>query len=165
MFPIRRSTISTRSSTGNNPFRNRISANPRKLRLPGIFHTGRERAGGGRKAEEGGTEEDGNGKRTDGDRRKTERRRQRSQRRRNGGRRQRQKEGRRRQENRAATAEGPGRLRAVIFQLFQAEKEKYPYLCRIRSLTLKNTFIHGDTGKQKRCVRTCLLYTSPSPRD
>ena len=45
-------------------------------------------------------------------------------------------------------------MRAVIFQLFQAEKEKYPYLCRIRSLTLKNTFIHGDTGKQKRCVRT-----------
>lgn len=28
-------------------------------------------------------------------------------------------------------------MRAVIFQLFQAEKEKYPYLCRIRSLTLK----------------------------
>ena len=91
MSPIRRSTISTRSSTGNNPFRNRISANSRKLRLPGIFHTGRERAGGGgkagtveggkaggndRKAEEGGTEEDGNGKRRDGDGRKTERRRQ-----------------------------------------------------------------------------------------
>ena len=37
MSPIRRSTISTRSSTGNNPFRNRISANPRKRGFRGFF--------------------------------------------------------------------------------------------------------------------------------
>ena len=85
MSPIRRSTISTRSSTGNNPFRNRISANPRKRGFRGFFmQAGKESRRQGRKGRtvEGrstGTAAEGPERRRkkgrDGDGRKTERRR------------------------------------------------------------------------------------------
>ena len=117
MSPIRRSTISTRSSTGNNPFRNRISANPRKRGFRGFFmQAGKESWRQGRKGRtvEGrstGTAAEGPERRRkkgrDGDGRKTERRRKKSQRRRNGRRRQRQKDGRRCQQDPPATAEKP----------------------------------------------------------